>query len=378
MSDSIPRPRGKVATYVGLILMSGLACLYFMLTPDYHIKFIVQQVAQQLIVSFFALCLLRLCEFVEELGHKQTRYQNSWVRALNASLDWKKYGFCLLISLLFNWVLPYEKHMSYAVPTVGQTISLTCFCVLFLKVFQLDVLSPAQISEISETNKCNVAHGLAWSYYLGYLKIVLPKLEEKINQYHREYGNVLQQKGKKLYILIPFSCKVLDKLEKVDTNIVFYQNLPELLVDRAGIKSRSYKHSIYLIYDQKKQQPHHCILEYATPLRSLFEMTNDSAAAFSKEQRLDQAKLFYRTLKSILNNVPEVTGSYRLIPYDDDLEGAELGPHFVSEEILKHMRQELTEYPVAEPSNANETDCMSSEPHLMISDDPKPLRSYCP
>lgn len=35
--------------------------------------------------------------------------------------------------------------------------------------------SAAEISEMTERSKQNVAHGLAWSYYVGYLKIVLPR-----------------------------------------------------------------------------------------------------------------------------------------------------------------------------------------------------------
>jgi len=31
-----------------------------------------------------------------------------------------------------------------------------------------------EISEICEVKKMNVAHGLAWSFYIGYLKLILP------------------------------------------------------------------------------------------------------------------------------------------------------------------------------------------------------------
>lgn len=41
--------------------------------------------------------------------------------------------------------------------------------------FPLQKPSAVEISEMSEKSKQNVAHGLAWSYYVGYLKIVLPR-----------------------------------------------------------------------------------------------------------------------------------------------------------------------------------------------------------
>lgn len=41
--------------------------------------------------------------------------------------------------------------------------------------FPLQKPSAVEMSEMSERSKQNVAHGLAWSYYIGYLKIVLPR-----------------------------------------------------------------------------------------------------------------------------------------------------------------------------------------------------------
>lgn len=35
-------------------------------------------------------------------------------------------------------------------------------------------LAPAEISTVCEQRNFNVAHGLAWSFYIGYLRLVLP------------------------------------------------------------------------------------------------------------------------------------------------------------------------------------------------------------
>lgn len=35
--------------------------------------------------------------------------------------------------------------------------------------------SEVEVSDICEGRKMNVAHGLAWSFYLGYLRLVLPR-----------------------------------------------------------------------------------------------------------------------------------------------------------------------------------------------------------
>uniref|UniRef100_UPI00398E785A stimulator of interferon genes protein isoform X2 n=1 Tax=Pristiophorus japonicus TaxID=55135 RepID=UPI00398E785A len=307
------------------------------------------------------------------------RYKNCW-KALKASCNLKQYC-CGIVTLIVFYCLVHKSKtdgMDF-LSSFPWNVSLSCFCYSFFKVFGFLDPTPAEISEICEENKLNVAHGLAWSYYVGYLKLVLPNLEERIKYHQRTSKSVPDCKETwKLYILIPFSCKVHDKLEKADSRIEFSGNLPELCIDRAGIKARSYKHSIYSIYDEKFG-PHRCILEYATPLRSLFEMSNDAAAAFSKEQRLEQAKLFYITLENILKNSQECAGYFKLIPYDDDLEEGKIDSHFLSNVILKHMAQERLEYTVPEQSTWKETvnDSLASVEPLMISgsDDPQPLQS---
>lgn len=57
-------------------------------------------------------------------------------------------------------------------------------------------------------------------------------------------------------------------------------------------------------------------MEYATPLRSLFAMSQDESAAFSCQDRLEQAKLFCRALEEILQRSKYCSGCYRLIVYD--------------------------------------------------------------
>lgn len=65
-------------------------------------------------------------------------------------------------------------------------------------------------------------------------------------------------------------------------------------------------------------------------------MSHDESAAFSREDRLEQAKLFYRTLEEILQNSKECAGSYRLIVYEGEQElSAAPGAHSRTE-LLSH------------------------------------------
>ncbi|MGH0170019.1 UNVERIFIED_CONTAM: hypothetical protein FKN15_067718, partial [Acipenser sinensis] len=177
-----------------------------------------------------------------------------------------------------------------------------------------------EISAICENRKMNVAHGLAWSFYIGYLKLVLPRLKDSIQTFCDKKGNfVLKCKDTwKLHILMLLSCTIPDKLEEEDSNIEFLDNLPDIVIDWAGVRRKVYKHSLYAVYDGAKR-PHHCVLECATPLLSLYEISKESSAEFSTEDRIEQAKLFYRTLKDILDNSRDCRNSYRFIMYDGRL-----------------------------------------------------------
>lgn len=375
-SDDIPLPRGNAAVWSSMIVMVASFSFMFSLRKVYTI---VQQLLFHLFILFLSRTIQKLCEFLEEYRHIPSRYKNCW-KAFAASINFKECGCGTVIFIL----LCYEARENINDPvdnfsSLGWKLSSSCFCYSLLKVVGFFDPTPAQISAICEKNKFNVAHGLAWSYYLGYLKLILPSLEERIQDYHHLVKTLPELKGTlKLYILIPFSCKVYDKFEKMDNRIHFFGNLPELRIDRAGIKGRSYKNSIYSIYDEHKKR-HHCILEYATPLRSLFEMSNDATAAFSKEQRLEQAKLFYITLDLILNNSQDCAGLFKLIPYDDDSQDRNMDSHFLSTLILNDMAQEKTEYTVPEENTWDETlnGSVVSDQTLLISDanDPQPLQS---
>lgn len=64
-------------------------------------------------------------------------------------------------------------------------------------------------------------------------------------------------------------------------------------------------------------------------------MSQDGKAGFSREDRLEQAKLFCRTLEDILADVPESKNNCRLIVYNGEtlpgLEGRNQEPQYLTE-----------------------------------------------
>ncbi|XP_030068934.1 stimulator of interferon genes protein isoform X3 [Microcaecilia unicolor] len=292
------------------------------------------------------------------------KYQGKYSKAATACINIKHFLLLLLCGCFFLAQIDVDSLTNLS---KLSNIVLVCISHLLLVALGLQQPTTVEVSEICEKQKMNVAHGLAWSFYLGYLKLVLPNLKKAISSFNKENSNLLWcEETCKLHILIPLSCKIHSNLSEVDSNIQFLKDLPLLYIDRAGVKGRVYKNSIYKIFDED-QRPHYCIVEYATPLLTLYEMSGTTSAGFSSEDRLQQAKLFYTTLKDILESSLDCRNCYRLVVYDDGAtsEDEAQNTHFLSQEILWHMQQQTKEeYSFLERNNPSTA---SSESKLMLS-----------
>ncbi|MEQ2271995.1 hypothetical protein XENORESO_012704 [Xenotaenia resolanae] len=126
--------------------------------------------------------------------------------------------------------------------------------VLYTMFKSLGVLGPSEVevSDIAEERKMNVAHGLAWSFYLGYLQLVLPCLEKSFDTFHASHHDSFRVRGsQKLLILIPLNANISHRLEDEDNYIKFYDSLLNSELDRAGVRGRVYKHSVYRVQDER-------------------------------------------------------------------------------------------------------------------------------
>ncbi|XP_039629931.1 stimulator of interferon genes protein isoform X2 [Polypterus senegalus] len=367
LSDSdnpniVPKPRGNSPKVIATAL-AILCLLYIYIYQEEHdVK---NMLRNSFCITFFSYTSKGICNCVEERRHHfQPRYGGSYPKLLKACF-FGKTVFCIFLAIFILLFTPFK------VQDIVQ-ISLGCCCFLIFYVAGFFGPTEVEISQICEINKKNVAHGLAWSFYIGYLKKVLPRLENSIKAYHAEKGNsILRYKDtRKVHILIPLDCHIPDEISKEDDNIHFLDNLPDTQLNVAGVMKRSYKHSVYEIFDESKR-PHYCIVEYATPLASLYEMSKDSQAAFSSQDRLEQTKLFYRTLKDILEDSKECGNLYRLVLLNDNKRGED--PHYISKEIIKHLKQQITEEYSVEEEGQQLQDNFSTElscaPELMISND---------
>ncbi|XP_061443207.1 stimulator of interferon genes protein isoform X2 [Rhineura floridana] len=364
----IPKPRGNRAQHMSHIFLA--MCVFFLYLTEPSLD----HVLQCIVIHFTALQVGALCKgicnFAEEFHHVTSRYHGNYLRALSACLELNRpallfLGLCGVAYLL----LPGEET---GLRLCWNLIPM-CLCQLLSIIFGLQRPSAAEISEMYEKNNCNVAQGLAWSYYTGYLKIILPCLKDSIRDFNRANNCQLNcEKTWKLHILIPLSCDVSDDLQKVDSHLHFIKNLPKLNVDRAGIKRRSYKNSVYRIIGEN-QEINYCVVEYATPLQSLYAMSQDENAAFSRQDRLEQAKLFCRALEEILQRCKDCSGCYRLIVYDDSEANDK---HFLSKAILQHIKQQHQEEYTVDERDRDHTGSQnleSTEVDLLISGSDQPM-----
>ncbi|XP_075065869.1 stimulator of interferon genes protein [Mixophyes fleayi] len=337
----IPQPRGNRATKTSCLLILLCTILLYLLGAGTYTS---SQIAYNLAINFVIAqswhFIVGICDFSEEIAHVHTRYNGEHMKALKASLNAMNVG--LLISTGIFCYIFYKEEL---LPELPGTINLlmVILCNLLCCFFRLQDPTPAAISEITEKKHLNVAHGLAWSYYIGYLSFVLPDLKNVVKQFNEENNNLLRfPETRKLHILMPLSCKMYGDLKEADNNITFLKEVPPLYKDRAGIKRRVFKNNVYRILDEE-HRPYYCIVEYATPLASLYKMSDIASAAFSKEDRIQQAKLFYSTLKEILENSVECQNTFRLVIYDDCSRSDEYDEHLLSQEILKHLKQQHSE-----------------------------------
>ncbi|XP_070580241.1 stimulator of interferon genes protein 2-like isoform X2 [Ptychodera flava] len=362
----IPRRRGsawvKGTSIVFAVLLLMLAVINkSYCTPDSleewserQMKFLLSENETAMMSRFLFICpvavitlilseaIRRLCLLMEERRHRRERYDGKLTKVIKATFGVRHYQSLLVITIIA--IICVVVLWVYASPLLSQyfcrygdlilaNMAVACLINVF---FSLKTLSDVEISELSEKDNLNVAHGLAWSYYLGYLKIILPELENTIA---KSKWNDKMKGGRllaKLFIVIPESCDIpgSDNLGEDYPGVKYEDKLPPFEVDRAGVKKRPYINSVYQVTDDIGFA-YYCILEYATPVVSLRQMSNIPEAGLSAQDRHRQVQIFMRTLQEILDRNPTCSKRCVLVPISgEDYERCPL-----ADVILKDIKQ---------------------------------------
>lgn len=290
------RPRGKTATIASVVIavIGGTMLLFAVKEKEdregiHFILFIAALLTLSLVLGEL---LRRFCLVFEEIRHKYTRYEGKWRLIFKATLTFE-HGKCILVaataSALTLIFFLFEHYEVFCCSPYVILFSLNCFVIPQL-LFLLGLRQPstAERSEINERENKNVAEGLAWSYYFGYLKLVLPRLERQIAKSEQFRFKI---KHKRLFILLPKSCYTYPEIAEADYRVKSVGNLPGSKINRGGIKDRIYKHTVHrveMLRPDGTTEEYYFVLEYATALMSLYQMSQNAAAPLSYQDRTNQ------------------------------------------------------------------------------------------
>uniref|UniRef100_A0A8C3ADL3 Stimulator of interferon response cGAMP interactor 1 n=1 Tax=Cyclopterus lumpus TaxID=8103 RepID=A0A8C3ADL3_CYCLU len=383
----VPRPRGTLPKVCAVALAAMTIGGVVFLSPERFFGW----VAMVILILTLGPLLHGLCLMAEEmLNHSNTRYRGR--RLLSHVLPACGFGGKTLLAAGLAGLLLYLA--GPPLPHKDQCWKLLILTSALYAVFKsLGVLGPSEVevSDICEGRKMNVAPS-TWATCDWCCRV---SLEDSITAFCDTHKAFLGRGSRKLLILIPVNANISHKMEEEDDNIHFYDNLPNNEINRAGIRGRVYKHSVYRVLDEH-EKVHACVAEYATPLLTLYSMSQERSAGFGEPERRQQVLLFYRTLQEILEHSLECRNRYKLILLNDEHED---DPHLLSKALLRHLQQQEREefcltpppqqevvHPVAWTSSAPPSapamngDChlhepMSREPTLMFSlEEPQPLK----
>ena len=209
-----------------------------------------------------------------------------------------------------------------------------------------DSFWPKLLDKIQEDQKMdevipagNVAHGLVWGYFFGYLRFVLKGLPDRIKQ--SEFWGQKIQIILKMIIIIPRSCFCPAKFADWDTNFSS-AGFIQFISCRAGNIPRDYKSPVTKVKDPDSDEEFYFIGEYATPLLSIWEMEQGRVAAMDKDQKFHQMMLFKDKLYDIVNhrNNQDCNNRVMILLYDDETLQKGKG-HSLSRAVVHEIRKQL-------------------------------------
>ncbi|KXJ12481.1 Stimulator of interferon genes protein [Exaiptasia diaphana] len=180
------KQRGSGAIWVAIAILVAFVVAMFLAERSLErdvLLFYVFAFSISLLAFMVGEMARRLCLFGEEALHCRSRYEGSMKKALKAAFDFQNSELIALIAIILGlgtYASFYDMWYSYKTEFTRLFFLNAIFIPLFVFLFGLRKLSRLEYSQINEKENKNLADGLAWGYYFGYLKFVLPALENQI------------------------------------------------------------------------------------------------------------------------------------------------------------------------------------------------------
>ncbi|KAJ8943534.1 hypothetical protein NQ318_023045 [Aromia moschata] len=307
---SIPQERGPLVTKN----RSGY-CGSDLITNDNKKTSVIALYCLALLISIVLQLLYRSVLVLEELNHLQSRYSGSYANLLKNAfhLPVKCYIalFALVLYTLYYFVSnDWFSEFEFSFKRI--TLLLVPSIYLIGILLELNVSPLNDSLWIAKDNGLDYGSGMAYSFFYGYLNLVLPKTgtqEKNLKELMQDYEdqNDVHFAVYKLFILIPKSltCTVSLKNEN-SPSIDESSSLPPKTITVAGVQDRVYKNAVYKIISEKTQSKIYVSAEFATPLKTFKDVFNRAGdhSDFYKDQ--DNQICYYDVGKIILTRLREL------------------------------------------------------------------------
>ncbi|KAL5011541.1 hypothetical protein ScPMuIL_010092 [Solemya velum] len=187
----------------------------------------------------------------------------------------------------------------------------------------------------------NVGHGLAWSFFYGYLNLILPDIDSRVKRSEWWDGSYCRRHmSYKYFVMLPDTCLCHETLTDEDANITHVGYLEDVVKSRAGTVGRCYRNTVYKVVHAGEE--YYCVCEYATAVLVMHEMEVNQLAGLTAHDRKLQVERFHKTLESILvhGSIKGIRGKARIIRYQQNgkTRMSELLVAAIKEEIEKEIR----------------------------------------
>ena len=256
-----------------------------------------------------------------------------------------------IILIIFILITIYKYKCDYDYLQRSSVFSCTlCVTISFVlsKVLHLDGIRQENTLNINSMQGLDYGSAMAYNYYYGYLRIILPStgsqnkgLIEKIENIEDSHN--IKISIHKLFILIPSSSYIPPDLKEASYQwMEGTMNSEEEERNRAGIKRRTYHNTVYKIYPNGQRletTPLYIVVEGATPLLTFYEVQKHahSETDVYKKYGKEIIHKFYEKLKELISNDAECADLCELIYYNDyDSNGTKVN---VAKVILSRLAQ---------------------------------------
>ncbi|CAK9825643.1 Stimulator of interferon genes protein homolog [Anthophora retusa] len=300
--------------------------LYLQLTNDTNtilMQHLVLITCFYIVIFKIANVLLNLLQYAYDVN-STVKTKNSFKFDANTSI----FKINLIIFIIF--IIIEHEHVCNFIQIFDALTCTICMLIswILLRIIDFDKERKEVTCDINLMQGLDYASCMAYSYYYGYLKHILPStgslnkgLIEKIENIEDIHN--INISIHKLIILIPSSSYIPPDIKDVSYQwMESAMNLESEIRNRAGVKGRIYHNSVYKIYPngpKLRSKPLYVVIEGASPLQTFYEVQRHAHCETSIYQKYckDIIKRFYEKLKQLINDDPECKDLCELIYYND-------------------------------------------------------------